>query len=75
MQQGFGSQELQRELAPQEVQQTETLQSAVQMDLFEEKLLEPQSRSRHKLLGQLFATYWLVEFQDQLYIIDQHAAH
>ena len=45
------------------------------MDLFEEKLLEPQSRSRHKLLGQLFATYWLVEFQDQLYIIDQHAAH
>ena len=49
--------------------------SAVQMDLFEEKLLEPQSRSRHKLIGQLFATYWLVEFNDQLYIIDQHAAH
>ena len=46
-----------------------------QMDLFEEKLLEPQSRSRHKLIGQLFATYWLVEFKDQLYIIDQHAAH
>lgn len=49
--------------------------TAVQMDLFEEKLLEPQSRSRHKLIGQLFATYWLVEFNDQLYIIDQHAAH
>lgn len=46
-----------------------------QMDFFEEKLLEPQSRSRHKLIGQLFATYWLVEFKDQLYIIDQHAAH
>ena len=45
------------------------------MDFFEEKLLEPQSRSRHKLIGQLFATYWLVEFKDQLYIIDQHAAH
>ena len=49
--------------------------TAVQMDLFEEKLLEPQSRIRHKLIGQLFATYWLVEFNDQLYIIDQHAAH
>lgn len=49
--------------------------TTVQMDLFEEKLLEPQSRSRHKLIGQLFATYWLVEFNDQLYIIDQHAAH
>ena len=48
---------------------------AVQLDLFEEKLLEPRSRSRHKLIGQLFATYWLVEFKDQLYIIDQHAAH
>ncbi len=46
-----------------------------QLDLFEEKLLTPQSRLRHKLIGQLFDTYWLVEFDDQLYIIDQHAAH
>lgn len=46
-----------------------------QMDLFEEKLLEPKARSHHKLIGQLFDTYWLVEFNDQLYIIDQHAAH
>ncbi len=49
--------------------------TARQLDLFEEKLLEPKSRSRHKLIGQLFETYWLVEFQNQLYIIDQHAAH
>lgn len=46
-----------------------------QLDLFEEKLLEPKNRFRHKLIGQLFDTYWLVEFKDQLYIIDQHAAH
>lgn len=46
-----------------------------QMDLFGEKLLEPAARSRHKLIGQLFNTYWLVEFNEQLYIIDQHAAH
>lgn len=46
-----------------------------QLDLFDEKLLAPKARSRHKLLGQLFDTYWLVEFQEQLYIIDQHAAH
>ncbi len=49
--------------------------ACVQLDLFEEKLLDPGPRSRHKLIGQLFATYWLVEFKDQLYIIDQHAAH
>ncbi len=48
---------------------------AKQMELFSEKLLEPQARIRHKLIGQLFDTYWLVEFNEQLYIIDQHAAH
>ena len=46
-----------------------------QLELFEEKLLAPESRSRHKLIGQLFDTYWLVEFENQFYIIDQHAAH
>lgn len=46
-----------------------------QLDLFEEKLLEPKNRFRHKLIGQVFDTYWLVEFSDHLYIIDQHAAH
>ncbi len=50
-------------------------QGLKQLDLFEEQLLAPQSRSRHKLIGQLFSTYWLVEFNNQLYIIDQHAAH
>ena len=46
-----------------------------QLDLFEEKLLTKQARSEHILLGQLFDTYWLVQFHDNLYIIDQHAAH
>lgn len=46
-----------------------------QLDLFQGKLLEPKARSRHRLIGQLFGTYWMVEFNQQLYIIDQHAAH
>lgn len=46
-----------------------------QLDLFDGKLLEPKSRLMHKLIGQVFDTYWLVEFNEQLYIIDQHAAH
>ena len=46
-----------------------------QLELFEERLLAPESRSRHKLIGQLFDTYWLVQFEDNFYIIDQHAAH
>ena len=40
-----------------------------------EKLLDPASRLKHKLIGQLFDTYWLIEYNDHLYIIDQHAAH
>ena len=46
-----------------------------QLNLFEEKLLSKESVVEHKIIGQLFDTYWLVEFHDQLYIIDQHAAH
>lgn len=48
---------------------------AKQMDLFEEKLLKRDIRAEYKLVGQVFDTYWLVQFQDSLYIIDQHAAH
>ncbi|MCD7955893.1 MAG: DNA mismatch repair endonuclease MutL [Lachnospiraceae bacterium] len=47
----------------------------VQMELFDEKLLSEQNVKRHKLIGQIFDTYWIVEFQDKMYIIDQHAAH
>lgn len=47
----------------------------VQMELFDGKLLDPKARQKHKLIGQLFDTYWLVEYNEHLYIIDQHAAH
>lgn len=39
------------------------------------KLLDISSCKDHRIIGQLFETYWLVEFDNQLYIIDQHAAH
>ena len=40
-----------------------------------EKLLTKEAKNEYKLIGQVFETYWLVEFHDNLYIIDQHAAH
>lgn len=46
-----------------------------QMELFREELLRPESRDRIRMIGQLFDTYWLAQFGDQFYIIDQHAAH
>ena len=45
------------------------------MELFSDKLLTEESRARHKLIGQVFDTYWIVEFEEKMYIIDQHAAH
>ncbi|MDE7325538.1 MAG: DNA mismatch repair endonuclease MutL [Lachnospiraceae bacterium] len=40
-----------------------------------EAFLKQKQEDHHHLIGQLFATYWLVEFKEQLFIIDQHAAH
>ena len=56
-------------------QEVEKQQKPQQLELFEEKLLAPESRSRHQLIGQIFDTYWLVQFADKFFIIDQHAAH
>ena len=51
------------------------VQKPEQLNLFEEKLLKREVRAEYRLIGQVFDTYWLVQFQDNLYIIDQHAAH
>ena len=56
-------------------QEVEKQQKPQQLELFEEKLLAPESRIRHQLIGQIFDTYWLVQFEDKFFIIDQHAAH
>ncbi|MFR3435573.1 MAG: DNA mismatch repair endonuclease MutL [Coprococcus sp.] len=48
-----------------------------QMQLFgeDERLLDEKARARHRLIGQVFDTYWMVEYDGKLFIIDQHAAH
>ena len=46
-----------------------------QMEMFDDRLLSQKARSRHRLIGQVFDTYWLVEYNENLYMIDQHAAH
>ena len=37
--------------------------------------LTDDARKKHRIIGQLFKTYWLIEYEDKLYIMDQHAAH
>lgn len=66
----------------QEEHQTARIREAVsynkeeqQLNFFEEKLLTKAATQEYKLIGQIFGTYWMVEYKDNLYIIDQHAAH
>ena len=64
-----------REATTYKINETPVVQKPEQLNLFEEKLLKREVRAEYRLIGQVFDTYWLVQFQDNLYIIDQHAAH
>ena len=47
-----------------------------QLKLFERpELLKEQNKKSIKIIGQVFGTYWIIEFENNMYIIDQHAAH
>ncbi len=43
--------------------------------LFDDTLLSKEARLKHKLVGQVFDTYWIVEYDGKIFFIDQHAAH
>lgn len=60
---------------PQEEISKDPEQKPEQLQLFQDPLLSEQARRHHKIIGQVFDTFWLVQYQDNLYIIDQHAAH
>ena len=65
---------------PQPLKQTEPVKQVQasqvqQLELFDNKLLSKEARIHHRIIGQLFDTYWLVEYDNKFYIIDQHAAH
>lgn len=50
-------------------------ENSQQMSVFSEKLLDKEAKKQHRIIGQIFGTYWMVEYQDKLFMIDQHAAH
>lgn len=56
-------------------QPEQKLEKSGQQTLFTEPLLSEKARIHHRLIGQLFDTYWLIQYGNQLYIMDQHAAH
>ncbi|MBE5941395.1 MAG: DNA mismatch repair endonuclease MutL [Lachnospiraceae bacterium] len=40
-----------------------------------EQFLSEGARKKHRLIGQVFKTYWMIEYDEKMYIVDQHAAH
>ena len=47
----------------------------VTLESISSDFLTKDAKKKHRIIGQLFKTYWLIEYEDKLYIIDQHAAH
>ena len=71
--QPFESARLSRLLKEEETQYE--VSGAKQMELFDGKLLSEEAAKSYQIIGQVFDTYWLVQYEDRLLIIDQHAAH
>lgn len=46
-----------------------------QLNFFDEKILTKEAKEEYRIIGQVFETYWMIEYRDKLLIIDQHAAH
>lgn len=57
------------------IKETAVYQEETQLSFFEERLLDREKKSEYTIVGQVFQTYWIVELDSQMYIIDQHAAH
>ena len=55
--------------------QAEVKAKPEQMSMFKDKLLDEDNKNNYRIIGQLFDTYWLIEFEDRFYMMDQHAAH
>ncbi len=64
------------EIKPQIKQEPDPVaENPRQLDLFEEKILTRKASQEFRIIGQVFDTYWIIEYRDTMMMIDQHAAH
>lgn len=59
----------------QDIQTKRAAEPVPEASCEQQSFLTKEARKEHRILGQLFDTYWLVQYEDKLFIIDQHAAH
>lgn len=57
------------------LKEADTYGKGTQMSFADVPLLSEEARPKHRIIGQVFRTYWLVEFDEKLFFVDQHAAH
>ena len=57
------------------LKEADTYGKGTQMSFADVPLLSEEARPKHRIIGQVFRTYWLVEFEEKLFFVDQHAAH
>nr|WP_296191439.1 DNA mismatch repair endonuclease MutL [uncultured Anaerobutyricum sp.] len=57
------------------LKEADTYGRGIQMSFADVPLLSEEARPKHRIIGQVFRTYWLVEFDEKLFFVDQHAAH
>ena len=55
--------------------QNDTKYQNITLESISSEFLTKDAKKKHRIIGQLFKTYWLVEFEEKLFIVDQHAAH
>ena len=55
--------------------EAEKKQEAEQLSMFDTPLMSEKAKADYRIIGQLFETYWLIEYEDKFYMMDQHAAH
>ena len=46
-----------------------------QQTLTDERYLSEAAKPKIKIIGQVFDTYWITQYEDAMYLMDQHAAH
>lgn len=60
---------------PETLSKPETFSKPEQLSMPLEQFISEEARKSHRLIGQVFKTYWIVEYDSKMYIMDQHAAH
>ncbi len=58
-----------------EIKENPEIITGKQTSLFDDEFLTEKARKKHRVIGQVFDTYWLIQYENNLYIMDQHAAH